>query len=188
MKFRGFVNPKRVLKAVLSIFIVYHLLAIFILPMGQGLVIRELGRYFITYANLFNLNTSWQFFSPGPSPIFYLEYSYNYPADDPADEGLLESESMLLPEKRVGFGLSDHYNRRLYSMRFFSVDPEKIERYLAPWLCRKDERAESISLRQLVGEVESVEKHRGRFGADSFADMNEPKQYARMTFSCGRFQ
>ena len=39
-------TPLRVLKTALSVFLIYHLLAVAILPMGNGLIIRELGRYF----------------------------------------------------------------------------------------------------------------------------------------------
>ncbi|CAN5651200.1 hypothetical protein BH10BDE1_BH10BDE1_12530 [soil metagenome] len=184
MNVGGWLTRKRCLKAVLSIFVVYHLAAVIVLPMGSGLVIRELGRYFVSYANLFDLNTSWVFFSPGPSPIFYLEYTYTYPAKNDDDDSLNESEPQLLPEKRVGFSVSDFYNRRLYSMRFLSLDPEKMERYLVPWLCKQDAKAESVSVRELFGEIESVEKHRGKFGADSFSDMTEPKTMPRQTFHC----
>jgi hypothetical protein len=185
MHWRGLLTPKRCLKAVLSVFIVYHLTAIMILPMGSGLLIRELGRYFISYANIFDLNTSWVFFSPGPSPIFYLEYRYTYPSEDD-DDSLIESEAMLLPEKRVGFGISDFYNRRLYSMRFLSLDPQKMERLLVPWLCRKDPKAESVSVREIFGEVQSVELHRGKYGGENFTEMTEPKRMPRQTFHCER--
>ena len=130
-------NPPRLLKAVLSVFLVYHLLAILILPMGKGLLIRDLGRHFYTYANVFGLNTTWQFFSPGPSPIFYLEYSFTYPEVEGDDNSFEMSEPQLLPEKRNGFGVSDFYSRRLYSMRFLSLDDGRMENYMAPWLCTK---------------------------------------------------
>lgn len=182
---KTWITPIRLLKTVLSIFLVYHLLAVTILPMGSGLVVRELGRYFVGYANLFALNTTWQFFSPGPSPIFYLEYTYSYPPavdDEEAWETL--SEPMLLPERRVGFGISDFYSRRLYSMRFLSLNSDRMERLLVPWLCKQDPRATSVSVRQMFGEIQNVERHRGQFGADSFADMAEKRKSERLNFRC----
>lgn len=179
-------TPTRVLKTVLSVFIAYHLLTVLILPMGNGLVIRELGRYFIPYANVLGFNTSWQFFSPGPSPIFYLEYTYSYPPPAGNDDAFDESEAKLLPEKRTHFGVSDFYSRRLYSMRFLSLDANRLEKYMAPWLCRRDPRAESVTIRQVIAQIQSVERHRSDLGVERFADMAEAVNGQRSTFACAR--
>lgn len=178
------ITPLRVLKSFLSIFLVYHLLAISILPMGKGLLIRELGRHFYTYANIFGLNTTWQFFSPGPSPIFYLEYSFTYP--EAADGSIEMSEPKLLPEKRVGFGVSDFYSRRLYSMRFLSLDEGRLEKYLAPWFCKQDLRAESVTVRQKFGEIQNVERHRGDDDVEGFSEMSDAHDLPPKTFRCVR--
>lgn len=182
-KIRWF-TPTRLLKSILSVFIVYHLLAILILPMGKGLLIRELGRHFYTYANIFGFNTTWQFFSPGPSPIFYLEYTFTYPEGD--DDSFETSEPQLLPEKRTGFGVSDFYSRRLYSMRFLSLDEGRLEKYMAPWLCRKDPRAESVTIRQKFAEIQAVERHRGDMGGDNFSEMSDPADLPPRTYRCVR--
>lgn len=171
--------PIRILKAGLSVFIVYHLLTVLIMPMGQGLVIRELGRYFVDYANIFSLNTSWRFFSPTPGSIFYLEYAFNYPDGE-------ESESYLLPEKRADTTISDSYQRRMYAVRFLSLTPERMERYMAPWLCRKDPKAESVTIRQTLGEIQNVERHRDNEHVDSFADFAEPTQLPSQTYICAK--
>jgi hypothetical protein len=171
------------LKVILSFFIIYHLATVTILPMGSGLLIRELGRYFVPYANLFQLNTTWQFFSPGPSPIFYLEYTYLFETDD---GGETESEPNLLPERRTGFGYSDFYNRRLFSMRFFSLNEQRLVRYLVPWLCRQNEKATSVSVRQKFGQIQSVERARTGRDLESFSDMAEPMNFPSSTHSCPR--
>ena len=176
----------RILKAGLSIFIVYHLLAIVILPMGSGLIIRELGRYFIGYANPAGINTTWQFFSPGPSAVFYLEYVFNYPLANADDDDAVneESEPAFIPEKRNGGPISDYYIRRLASLQYLAINQARTERYLVPWLCAKDPKAESITVRQIFGELHNVERHRGEFGADSFSDMSDTRSMERSTYSC----
>lgn len=171
------------LKAVLSFFILYHLATVVILPMGSGLLIRELGRYFVPYANLFQMNTTWQFFSPGPSPIFYLEYSYLFESDQ---GGEVESEPALLPERRTGFGYSDFYNRRLFSMRFFSLNEQRLARYLVPWLCRQNLKATSVTVRQKFGQIQSVERVRTEHDLENFSDMAEPMNLPSSTHSCQR--
>ncbi len=178
--------PIRLLKAGLSIFIVYHLLTVLILPMGSGLIIRELGRYFIGYANHAGINTTWQFFSPGPSPVFYLEYTYTYPALNSGDDDAMsdESESFFIPEKRNGAVISDYYIRRLASLQYLAINQSRTEQFLVPWLCAKDKRAESITVRQIFGELHNVERHRGQFGADSFSEMSDTRSTASTTYSC----
>lgn len=180
-------KTERWLKVVLSVFLLYHLCAVLLLPMGSGLMIRELGRFFIPYANTLGLNTTWQFFSPGPSPIFYLEYSYVYAEDEDESDGGYhrhESEVMFLPERRVGFGISDFYSRRLYSMRFLALNPERIQQYLAPWLCRQDRRAQTVTLRQRFEHVENVEKYRGGFGANRYSEMSREMTLPFVTYDC----
>lgn len=148
--------------------------------MGTGLIIREVGRFFTPYANFLGMNTGWQFFSPGPSPIFYLEYSFNYENG----EAESESEPMLLPEKRNGYGHSDFYNRRLFSMRFFSLNPSRLEKFLVPWLCKQDLKASSVTVRQTFGEIKNVERMRDDESVDSFADMKQPLNLPRSTHAC----
>lgn len=169
--------PIRVLKAGLSLFIVYHLLTVFIMPMGQGLVIRELGRYFVDYANLFGFNTGWRFFSPVPGSTFTLEYSFIYP------DGA-EGEAHILPENRAPMTISDSYQRRMYAVRFLSLTPERMEKYMAPWLCQQDRRAESVNIRQTIGSIENVERHRGNEQVDSYADFTDPTEFPSKTYAC----
>lgn len=170
-----------VLKVGLSIFVLYHLLTVTILPMGSGLIIRELGRYFTPYANLFQMNTTWQFFSPGPSPIFYLEYSF---LEVNADGEEVDTEPRLLPERRQSFGYSDSYNRRLFSMRFFSLNQQRLEQYLVPWLCKQNPKAIQVTVRQMFGQIKSVERVRSETDLEDFSQMSEPMNFPRSTHSC----
>lgn len=172
-----------ILKIGLSIFVLYHLLAVTILPMGSGLIIRELGRYFTPYANLLQLNTTWQFFSPGPSPIFYLEYSF---LEETADGEDFETEPELLPERRQTFGYSDSYNRRLFSMRFFSLNQQRLELYLVPWLCRQNPKAVQVTVRQKFGQIKSVERARTDRELEDFSQMAEPMNLPSSTHACVR--
>ena len=170
-----------VLRALLSVFLIYHLLAVVILPMGTGLIIRETGRYFIAYANQLGLNTTWQFFSPGPSPSFYLEYSYGFDLEDNPDG----YETHLMPEKRVGFGWSDFYNRRLFSMRFMALNAGRTERYLAPHLCRLKPEAKTVTLRTLVTKVESVDRAMLGSETQDFTDLAVRSELPQGTYFCG---
>lgn len=169
----------RWLKRALSVFFVYHMATVLILPMGSGLFIRELGRYVIDYANTLLLNATWQFFSPGPAPTFYIEYTFSSP-----DRGDYSGETKLLPERREGFGWSDFYNRRLYAMRFLALDQRRLENYLVPWICRQKPDAEVVTLRLIFEQIDSVERQRSESLADSFREMARPADTPIRTYSC----
>lgn len=125
------------------------------MPNGSSLTGRKLSRYFSAYANTLGFNTTWQFFSPGPSPMFYLEYEPVYDFDDGAGS---IPEPQFYPPKRKGFEWSDHWNRRLFGMRFFALQPQRLERYLVPFLCRQFEGAAAIRIRSIVDQVEDIER------------------------------
>lgn len=174
-----------ILKTVLAIFLTYHFLAVLILPMGSGLIIRETGQFFAPYANLLEINTTWQFFSPGPSPIFDLEYSFLEEVEHENGEiEVQESEPFLLPGKRRSFLYSDHYNRTLFSIRFLSGDQGRLESYLVPWLCRKNPSADQVLLRQNFTHVMNLEKARIHRDSQDFSEMQNSTSLPSTTYSC----
>ncbi len=143
----------KALKIALSAFLLYHLATVLLMPNGSSLTGRKLSRYFSAYANTLGFNTTWQFFSPGPSPMFYLEYEPVYNYDDEPDSG-----PFSYPPKREGFAWSDSWNRRLFGMRFFALHPGYMERFFVPFLCRQYEGAIAINIRSVIDQVEDLER------------------------------
>lgn len=182
MKAARLITPMRVFKTALSFFVIYHLLTVTILPMGSGLLIRELGRYFYVYGNLFGFNATWKFFASGTTPSFNLEYTYIYPSVGDEDS---ESEPFLFPEKRSNAkGSADFYIRRLASVQFFAMSESSTEQYLVPWLCKRDLKAESVILRRLIADVQPIEKVRIDSTAENFSQMLDPIYTESRTYSC----
>ena len=177
------ITPLRVLKTALSVFLIYHLFAVSILPMGNGLIIRELGRYFYQYANLFGFNATWRFFASGTTPSFNLEYTFTYPATGTEEDR--ESEPKLFPEKRSeSVGSSDYYIRRLASVQFFAISEVNTEEYLIPWLCRRDAKADGVIIRRLLADVQPIERYRIDQSAENFSQMLEPIQSESHSYTC----
>src|SRR3954467_1869488 len=87
-------NLTSILKLVFSLFLLYHLAVIVIMPNPSSLLGRKYSRYLTDYANSLGLNTTWQFFSPGPAPVFYLEYTIEKPG------GEEDETSYQIPERR----------------------------------------------------------------------------------------
>jgi hypothetical protein len=174
-------NRRHVLQIIFSILIAYHLAAVIILPNSSSLLGRKLGRYFIPYANTFALNTAWVFFSPGPAPMYYLEYEVEMPSnDDVSSDITLDPPKYQYPPKRKDL-FDDGYNRRLYEMRFFSLNDERLRRGLIPYLCRQHPGAESVTIQSIVERVPDIE----RAGMDAnFKEAGEKNQLPRETYSC----
>ena len=176
-------HVRRILKVVLSAFIVYHLATILILPNGSSLMGRKLGRYFIPYANTFALNTAWVFFSPGPAPMYYLEYEVEKGGASTFADPEAESPKYQYPPKRRDL-FDDGYNRRLYEMRFFSLNEDRLRQTLVPYLCRQHPEAESITIQSVVERVQDIE----RAGLDAdFKEEGEKNRLPRQTFVCDDF-
>ncbi len=157
-------NLSRLLRFALSVFLLYHLAAIVVMPNAGSLLGRKFSRYFTDYTNTLGINTTWQFFSPGPAPVFYLEY-------DIETAGAEEGVSYQIPPKRRASYYDDLYNRTLYSMRFFVLAPiDTFEHYFVRSLCRQHPEAESITVRTVGEPVVNIER---AGGSESFDELSE---------------
>ncbi|MGE3759713.1 MAG: hypothetical protein AB7H97_18245, partial [Pseudobdellovibrionaceae bacterium] len=61
-------------KVLISVWLVYHMATIILMPNGTSIVGRKYQHLFLNYANSISLNTTWNFFSPDPAHTIYLEY------------------------------------------------------------------------------------------------------------------
>ena len=174
-------NLSRFLRLVLSLFVVYHLAAVIIMPNASSLLGRKFSRYLTDYSNTLGINTTWQFFSPGPAPVFYLEYDVeeaNREGDDSSD-----AKSYQLPPKRRASYYDELYNRTLYSMRFFVLAPvDTFERFFVRWLCKKHPEAESLSIRTVGEPVVNIERAGGEESFDELSEKMPIKE--RQRFQC----
>lgn len=158
-------NLTSVLKIFFTVFLLYHLAAIVIMPNPSSLLGRKYSRYLTNYSNLLGINTTWQFFSPGPAPVFYLEYDVE--PKDPSGE----IKTYEIPERRRASYYDELYNRTLYAMRFFVLAPqETFKRFFVPWLCKQHPEAASLSIRTLGEPIENIER---ASGSETFEDLSE---------------
>lgn len=171
-------NLSLILKLFFTVFLLYHLAAILIMPNPGSLLGRKFSRYLTDYSNTLGLNTTWQFFSPGPAPVFYLEYEV-----ETADTGNEEPKSFQFPERRRASYYDELYNRTLYAMRFFVLSPpETFGKYFVPWLCRKYPDAQTLSIRTVGEPVVNIER---ATGDESFEELSEKMPLKeRKRYSC----
>lgn len=175
-------NPRArlILKAALSVFIAYHLFCVALLPNSASILGRRLGGILTPYANLFIFNRTWQFFSPGPMPSFYLEYEVVTPENDMD----LMRDTRVYPVKPSGFTMDDYYLRALAGMRFLGVKDEHFTRFFIPFLCRQHPEAKALDIRSVIEQVpqmESVGENTSSFG---FRDLAERQDLPRRLYEC----
>lgn len=116
-------------------------------------MMRLIGQYFIPYANVIGLNTSWNFFSPDPAHVMYFQYSITKKDQDPNEE----STNLYIPEqKNYGpFGLVDR--RVMYAMRFMILDQRRVDALLGPWLCKKHPEALMIHVEHKIESIPPID-------------------------------
>lgn len=172
-------NLSRFLRFIISVFLLYHLAVVLIMPNPGSLLGRKFSRYLTDYANTLGINTTWQFFSPGPAPVFYLEY------DVESEDLDAETPSFQIPPKRRASYYDEFYNRTLYSMRFFVLAPvETFERFFVRWLCKQHPEAVSLAIRTVGEPVKNIERAQGEESFDDLSEKMPIKQ--RQRFTCYR--
>lgn len=167
-----------IFKVVLSVFLLYHLTTVAILPNGSSIIARKLNRFLVPYANPLIFNRTWQFFSPGPMPSFFLEYNLVTNAGPAIDE---ERPGFVYPPHRKNAAFDDFYLRTLAGMRLIAIQPQVFEDFFIPFLCRLHPDAIQIDLRSVTEEIPPIEK---ADGFETFKDMSERKELPRKLYQC----
>jgi hypothetical protein len=146
----------RITKAVLSAALVFHLVAILVLPNPESVIYRSLEKVLVPYGNFLGLHTTWRFFSPNPQMRF-LEYEalgFN-------DQGDISySYRARFPEKGKDVISRESFNRMMNFAMIVSGRPDLQRSILKPVLCARNSKAETIYLYNLGHQIENIERAR----------------------------
>jgi hypothetical protein len=170
-------------KFLISLWLVYHLFIIALFPNTQSLLSRQLDTYLLPYANLFNMNTPWQFFSPTPGPKMYIEYEVSNTQTSDLGTTQIESKKYYWPPQEHKFDF-ESFRRRLYSARFMAVDPERLKEVFIPWICRQHPDAMMVSLEVIMAPIPNVEK--AATFSNKVQEMEKPTASTKMRGDCPR--
>lgn len=131
------------MKKLANLWIVFHLLAIMIVPNASSLLTAEFRAWVTPYANLIGFHSFWQFFSPDPGAAVFFRVR-PFERDQPLP-------TFDYPPKQDPYTIRSQYNRRVSSVRFFSRPPaEGVARYLGPYFCRQNPTATSLDIALIV--------------------------------------
>ncbi len=170
---------QKLLKPILSLWIVYHLFVIFVMPNASSYLGRSLGTYLVPYANIFGLNSPWMFFSPNPAPEYIMNISL-YPKDG---QNVEDVQTLFWPERSKAILLSTPGIRNFYLMHFLIRSPQYIETLLAPWVCQQYPNTESIHVNVRVKTPASLDKSRALNHEDLMLSFEEANYFER-SYAC----
>lgn len=137
-------NKKIILKAGLSVVIVYILTVAIVMPNGTSFLGRKLSPIILDFANQFGFSVNWNFFAPDPAHTMYISYVVNFTDDSK------ESIQGYIPPEKEKIVVDASERRFLYAMRFMIVDDRRLKKILGPFLCRKFTGASSVYIRSVL--------------------------------------
>ncbi len=128
------------LKVGLTLFVLYHLYAVLLIPNSQNYLGLKSAPWVEPYVNFFEFVTAWGFFAPdpGPPPVFIdwvIEDSYGK---------LLDVGRW--PDYPDSFFWRERQSFRVNIGRYMFTGEGRAEKMLTPYLCRQNEHAVSITL------------------------------------------
>ena len=143
--FKGQIKNKKlrgVLKFFLSLFILYHLAMILIIPHRRSMIHEYAMPYFPSYVHTLSLDTSWNFYAPNPIDYYYFEYEV---IDSKNKVGTFRWPPSRKEVKRIYL----NHNRLIYHARFFlTLHERNISQYfILPYLCNLHSEAVEITVK-----------------------------------------
>lgn len=155
-------------------FLVPFLFLIVFMPIVNSGVGSLIPQPLVYLANTLRVNISWEFFSPNPTPIVYLEYEVEDGPDD------LMNQSFVYPE-RPDSRFLQFYLREYYWMQMSNGDPGRTVGLFVPWLCRKLEGVKAVSLQITAEKLPSLAESQLR---DGFRVRRKKTNTRSETFDC----
>lgn len=179
-----------ILKALLSLWIVYNIVVIIVMPNAGSYFGRVTSRFIGPYANAVGLNAGWNFFSPDPAHTMYIRYMvyFNNPhASDSSTESEAEKEKEPIegyfPAEKNKMISSMFRSRELYVMRFMIMDKRHLKNLFGAWLCRQYPGASSVDMEHVIETVAMLDQA-AAFKNESMADLSNELQFVAERFRC----
>lgn len=163
-------------KWLLSLLILVHLLVVTILPNSQSYFQYAWQNAIWSYANVFNIGFTWQFFSPDPAAAIYYEY-----------HAVREDErqfTITYPDEQNKDWFRPNYSRRNTLKNVFMKFPHLNEKIFIPYFCKQHPEIELFDVskkvvvpttfdeafegRPLTDESQIIEQEIGMYGCNNF--------------------
>ena len=174
------VMSRNLIKILLSLAIIYHLLAVIVFPNPNSILARSLAPLINPYGNTLGLNTTWQFFSPDPGHLRYVSYQV---VVETGEDFQLEDFSWP-PDNTEGM-FTANIGRRFYHAFRTVLTDDKRQNYLVPFLCRKHPQATSIVIKTVNKVIPSIEEMQLE-SYSKFSDVQKTLPVPSQEYGCER--
>lgn len=174
------------LRGLLSAVIVLHLSIIIMLANGPSILGRLYQGWVLGYANQLGLNQTWNFFSPDPTHVHYLEYTLSFEAPDEKGNRV-EDIVGSLPEEKTQIVLDSSKRRMLHAIRYMSLDPTRTEKLLAPFFCRKHPTASHLRIQHIMNLIPPLDRA-ALFADRPLHELMEEVPYRTLDFECSHYR
>lgn len=151
---------KNWLRNILTLFLLYHLAVIILMPNSSSILGRRWGNLIAPYANMLGMHATWEFFSPDPPHPFYFDYSVYFETSE--GEEKKPPVDGFFPEWRTERTLHPNKIRLKNAVRFFALSRESVEQAFIGYLCRKYPDANRVKVRQVTEVVPPLEQAKMR--------------------------
>lgn len=157
-------------RGILSLPIAFHLFCVLLAPNSGNYLGQRVAWVVEPYINFLEIATPWAFFAPepGPPPV-YVEWEVLDRAGKTFSTG-------RFPELKDPFFLRERQNRRIAAVRFLVADKTRVDRVMAPYLCKTIPEAFSVRLWRVAYSVPAlleVAEGKRRIGDDVAADRRD---------------
>ncbi len=169
------------LKIFLSVWIVYNIITMVVMPNAGSFLGRKYGHYIAPYANIVGLNASWNFFSPDPAQTIYLKYFIEFLNSD--GDSVQDPIVGYFPQEKNKAVMDVNRRRELYVMRFMIIGPNRLQNLFGPWLCRQYPNATSVHIEQMAETVASLDEVLSKHNS-TVKELSREVTYANIDFRC----
>jgi len=170
-------------KVLLSVWLVFHVIVLVVMPNGASIMGRRLGPLIGPYGAMLGLNTAWNFFSPDPAHTMYLKFTVSY--EDADGKSLKEAEEIFMPPEKDQGVWSLSKRRELYAMRYMILDPRRVDAVLGPWLCRTKAGATSIHIDHVINSVPTLDEA-NLFSDQKVGDLGKEFNFISKDYRCSQ--
>ena len=132
------------LKIGLSVFLIFHLFAVIIVPNSMNYLGLQTGPILERYVNFFELSQNWSFFAPEPGPPVFVEWE------------ILDAQGEPI-EKTRWPALGSTY-RKVSLAVFTSTTDEKVDQLMGSYLCRTNPKAGSVRIWRVISPAPTREE------------------------------
>ena len=149
-------SKRMTLEILFTIFILFHLLVILVLPNGGSYLGRAFQKMITPYANQLSLNATWNFYAPDPAHKMYVRYNVRY--EDASGIEQKESINGQIPAEGENIAMTGSKRRMMYAWRFLTVDAHHMKMLMGPWLCREYPGASTITMENILDPIENLDR------------------------------